>query len=79
MAKAVHVKVVANSGGDKTRSFKTMLSLFKSQVKEAGIIPEFKRRQYFESTAQKKRRKKKESEARLQKDLFKENKKDFLG
>jgi ribosomal protein S21 len=45
-----------------------MLSVFKRQVNESGILSEYKQRQYYESPGEKRKRKKKESEIELQKE-----------
>ena len=47
---------------DKERAFKTMLSIFKRQVNELGILSEWKERQYYESPSVKKKRKRKEAQ-----------------
>ena len=46
---------------ERDRAFKAMLSIFKKQVNDAGILTEYKLRQYYESPAEKRKRKKKES------------------
>lgn len=53
---------------DKERAFKTMLSIFKRQVNELGILSEWKERQYYESPSVKKKRKMKEAAIERQKD-----------
>ncbi len=53
---------------DRERAFKTMLSSFKRQVNELGIISEFKERQFYESPSEKKKRKIKESQIERQKE-----------
>lgn len=52
---------------ERDRAFKNMLSVFKRQVNEAGILSEYKQRQYYESPSEKRKRKKKESELEVQK------------
>ncbi len=42
------------------RAFKSMFAAFKRKVNEAGIMADFKDRQYYESPGEKRRRKKKE-------------------
>lgn len=53
---------------ERDRAFKNMLSIFKRQVNEAGILSEWKQRQYYESPSEKRKRKKKESEIEMQKE-----------
>lgn len=53
---------------DKERAFRTMLSSFKRQVNELGILSEYKERQYYESPSAKRKRKKKEAEIERQKE-----------
>jgi ribosomal protein S21 len=53
---------------DRERAFRTMLSTFKRQVNELGILSEYKERQYYESPSAKRKRKKKESEIERQKE-----------
>ena len=53
---------------DREKAFKTMLSIFKRQVNELGILSEYKERQYYESPSEKKKRKRKEAEAERQKE-----------
>ena len=53
---------------DRERAFRTMLSSFKRQVNELGILSEYKERQYYESPSAKKKRKKKEAEIERQKE-----------
>ncbi|NBT57194.1 30S ribosomal protein S21 [bacterium] len=45
-----------------------MLSVFKRQVNELGILSEYKERQYYESPSAKKKRKRKEAEVERQKE-----------
>jgi ribosomal protein S21 len=53
---------------DRERAFRTMLSVFKRQVNELGILSEYKERQYYESPSAKKKRKRKEAEVERQKE-----------
>ena len=53
---------------EKERAFKTMLSIFKRQVNELGILSEYKERQYYESPSAKRKRKKKEAEIERRKE-----------
>jgi small subunit ribosomal protein S21 len=53
---------------ERERAFRTMLSAFKRQVNEFGILSEFKERQYYESPSVKKKRKRKEAQIERQKE-----------
>lgn len=53
---------------DRERAFRTMLSSFKRQVNELGILSEYKERQYYETPGEKRKRKRKESEIERQKE-----------
>lgn len=53
---------------EREKAFKTMLSIFKRQVNELGILSEWKERQYYESPSMKKKRKRKEAEIERQKE-----------
>lgn len=64
---------------ERDRAFKNLLSAFKRQVNESGILTEYKQRQYYESPGEKRKRKMKEAEAELQKEKIRghfSNKKD---
>ena len=64
---------------ERDRAFKNMLSVFKRQVNESGILTEYKQRQYYESPGEKRKRKKKEAELEVQKEKIRgrfSNKKD---
>jgi small subunit ribosomal protein S21 len=64
---------------ERDRAFKNMLSAFKRQVNESGILSEYKQRQFYESPSEKRKRKKKEAELELQKEKIRgrfSNKKD---
>lgn len=52
---------------EKDKAFRSMMSVFKRRVNDAGILIEYGRRQSFESRGQKIRRKEKESFMRRQK------------
>jgi len=56
---------------ERERAFKTMLSMFKRQVNELGILSEWKERQFYESPSEKRKRKNKESKIEMQKDRIK--------
>lgn len=53
---------------EREKAFRTMLSSFKRQVNELGILSEYKERQYYESPSAKRKRKKKEAEIERQKE-----------
>ena len=53
---------------ERERAFKTMLSIFKRQVNELGILSEWKERQYYESPSVKRKRKRKEAEMERRKE-----------
>lgn len=53
---------------ERERAFRTMLSTFKRQVNESGILSEYKERQYYESPGEKRKRKRKESEIERRKE-----------
>lgn len=50
-----------------------MMSNFKRQVNEAGILSEYKERQYYETPGQKRKRKRREAEAERRKDSIKQS------
>lgn len=53
---------------ERERAFRTMLSTFKRQVNEFGILSEYKERQYYESPSVKRKRKRKEAQIERQKE-----------
>lgn len=53
---------------DREKAFRTMLSIFKRQVNELGILSEYKERQFYESPSVKRKRKRKEAEIERQKE-----------
>ena len=53
---------------ERDRAFKIMFANFKKQVNDAGILSEYKQRQYYESPSEKRKRKMKESEIENQKE-----------
>lgn len=55
---------------EKEKAFKTMLSLFKRQVNESGILSEWKERQYYESPSVKRKRKQKQAKIERQKETI---------
>lgn len=64
---------------ERDRAFKNLLSAFKRQVNESGILTEYKQRQYYESPGEKRKRKRKEAQVELQKEKIRgyfSNKKD---
>lgn len=42
---------------EREKAFRTMMAIFKRQVNEAGILSEYKERQYYESPGEKRKRK----------------------
>lgn len=66
----VELKDLPNNASyyDRERAFRTMLSIFKRQVNELGILSQWKEKQYYESPSEKRKRKKKESEIERQKE-----------
>lgn len=58
---------------ERDRAFKNMLSVFKRQVNDSGILTEYKQRQYYESPGEKRKRKKKEAELEIQKEKIRAN------
>lgn len=53
---------------DRERAFRTMLSIFKRQVNELGILSQWKEKQYYEKPGEKRKRKQKEAEIERQKE-----------
>ena len=53
---------------DRERAFRTMLSIFKRQVNDLGILSEYKDRQYYESPGEKRKRKRKEADIERRKE-----------
>jgi len=53
---------------ERERAFRTMLSIFKRQVNEVGVISEYKERQYYESPGEKRKRKRKEADIERRKE-----------
>lgn len=53
---------------ERDRAFKNLLSAFKRQVNDSGILSEYKQRQYYESPSEKRKRKSKEAQLELQKE-----------
>lgn len=60
---------------EKERAFRTMFSIFKRRCNEAGIISQYKEKQYYESPGEKRRRKRKENKAERRKAKHR----DFFG
>lgn len=46
---------------EREKAFRTMMAIFKRQVNDAGILSEYKERQYYESPGEKRKRKRKEA------------------
>lgn len=60
---------------ERDRAFRSMFSVFKRQVNEAGIISLWKEKQYYESPGERKRRKRKENAAEREKEKLR----DYFG
>lgn len=58
---------------EKDRAFRYLLNLFKRYVNDAGILIEYKQRQFYESPGEKRRRKKKESAVERQKEKLRDH------
>ena len=58
---------------ERERAFRTMLSIFKRQVNDLGILAEYKERQYYESPGEKRKRKRKEAAAERRKEISRSN------
>lgn len=58
---------------EKEIAFKKMFSIFKKAVVDAGILQEYKKREYYESPGEKRRRKKKEQRNQILKSKLREN------
>lgn len=61
------------SVSDREIAFKKMFSIFKKAVVDAGILQEYKKREFYESPGEKRRRKKKEQMNQLLKSKLREN------
>jgi ribosomal protein S21 len=53
---------------EREKAFRTMMSIFKRRVNEAGVLSEYKERQYYESPGEKRKRKRKEAERERRKE-----------
>ena len=53
---------------DREKAFRTMLSIFKRQVNDIGILSEYKERQNYESPGEKRKRKRKEADRERRKE-----------
>jgi ribosomal protein S21 len=53
---------------DREKAFRTMLSIFKRQVNDIGVLSEYKERQYYESPGEKRKRKRKEADRERRKE-----------
>jgi ribosomal protein S21 len=62
---------------EREKAFRTMMSIFKRQVNEAGILSEYKERQYYESPGEKRKRKRKEAALERRKEENKSSSKGF--
>lgn len=58
---------------ERERAFKYMLTIFKRQVNESGILSLYKEKQYYETPSQKKKRKRKEAEIESRKEKVREH------
>jgi len=73
MANVTRVRVELREPGhnasreNRDRAFRSMFSVFKRHCNEAGIISQWKQKQFYESPGEKKRRKLKENAAERQK------------
>lgn len=61
------------SSQEKEYAFKRMFSIFKKAVVDAGILQEYKKREFYESPGEKRRRKKKEQRNQILKAKLREN------
>lgn len=57
---------------ERDRAFKSMLAAFRKQVNEAGIISQYKRKQYYESPGENRNRKRKEAQLERQKEKLRD-------
>jgi ribosomal protein S21 len=77
MANAVRVRVEArNHGGshdDRDIEFRKMMTKFRKQVMESGVLNTYKQHQTFESKSRKKRRKGREAEVARLKQMLRDN------
>lgn len=74
MVKVYQKDLPANvSNQDREYAFRRMFSIFKKAVIDAGILQEYKRREFYESPGEKKRRKKKEQKNQILKNKLREN------
>jgi ribosomal protein S21 len=58
---------------DEERAFRGMLNAFKKRVNEAGILSQWKQRQFFESKSEKSRRKRRQVELEKKKEKLREH------
>ena len=58
---------------EKDKAFRSMLAAFKKRVAEAGVISQWKQKQYFESKAERDRRKRRQSELERKKNKLREH------
>jgi|GEM_PF-3535816 ribosomal protein S21 len=64
---------------EKERAFKGMFSAFKKQCNEAGILAQWKQKQFYESKGEKRRRKAKETAANVKKEELKQKLRQHFG
>lgn len=62
---------------EREKAFRTMMAIFKRQVNDAGILSEYKERQYYESPGEKRKRKRKEAAQERRKEESKGQSKGF--
>jgi ribosomal protein S21 len=62
---------------EREKAFRTMMAIFKRQVNEAGILSEYKERQYYESPGEKRKRKRKEADLERRKEEKKASSRGF--
>jgi ribosomal protein S21 len=74
MVKVYQKDLSANaSSQDREFAFKKMFSIFKKAVVDAGILQEYKKREFYESPGEKRRRKRKEYKNQVLKAKLREN------
>jgi len=74
MVKVYQKDLSPNAGyQDREFAFKKMFSIFKKAVVDAGILQEYKKREFYESPGEKRRRKKKELKNQILKSKLREN------
>ena len=64
---------------EKERAFRGMLGAFKKQCNEAGVLAQWKQKQFYESKGEKRRRKAKEMAANFKKEELKQKLRQHFG